>query len=75
MNEREIFIQASQIADPDAQASFLDQACGSDEAFHHQVSELLAAHARAQSFLEAPPSGITATDLPPRVVRWYHSLD
>ena len=64
MNEREIFIQAVQVADVDAQVSFVNQACGSDQALRHQVSELLAAHARAQSFLEAPPPGIEARDMP-----------
>jgi serine/threonine-protein kinase len=58
MNEREIFIQALPIADPSEQAAFLDRACGPDQPLRQQVADLLAAHARAQSFLEVPPSAI-----------------
>jgi WD40 repeat protein/serine/threonine protein kinase len=58
MNEREIFIQALQIANPGEQAAFLDRACGPDQPLRQQVADLLAAHSRAQSFLEVPPSAI-----------------
>jgi serine/threonine protein kinase len=72
MNEREIFIEAAQVNDPVEQAAFLRRTCGQDEALHRQLVDLLAAHSRAQSFLESPPSGIAlavagrdATQAPP----------
>ena len=64
MNEREIFIEASRLTNPDEQAAFLRRACGSNESLRLQVVDLLAAHARAHSFLEAPPSGIAVAILP-----------
>ena len=58
MNEREIFIEAAQLIDPGEQSAFLRRSCGQDDVLHRQVVDLLAAHSRAQSFLESPPSGI-----------------
>jgi serine/threonine protein kinase/tetratricopeptide (TPR) repeat protein len=58
MNEREIFIEAAQLIDPVEQSAFLSRTCGRDDALHRQLVDLLAAHSRAQSFLESPPSGI-----------------
>src|SRR4051812_26878397 len=58
MNEREIFIEAARLNDRDEQAAFVRRACGANEQLHRQVADLLAAHVRAQSFLESPPSGI-----------------
>jgi serine/threonine protein kinase len=58
MNEREIFIEAAQLIDPGEQSAFLRLACGQDDAMHRQLVDLLAAHSRAQTFLESPPSGI-----------------
>src|SRR6476660_3817388 len=58
MNEREIFIEAAQLTDTDEQSAFLRRTCGHDDALHRQLVDLLAAHARAQSFLESPPSVI-----------------
>ncbi|HZL88304.1 MAG TPA: serine/threonine-protein kinase [Pirellulaceae bacterium] len=58
MNEREIFIEAAQLVDPDEQAAYLRRACGQDAALHQRLVDLLAAHSRAQRFLECPLSGI-----------------
>src|SRR5678816_1606417 len=58
MNEREIFIEAARLSDPGEQSAFLRRTCGEDEALHRQVVNLLAAHSRAQSFLESPLSGL-----------------
>jgi serine/threonine protein kinase len=58
MNEREIFIEAAQLVDPSEQSAFLRRACGHDDALHQQLVDLLAAHSRAQRFLESPPSGL-----------------
>ncbi|HVK12504.1 MAG TPA: protein kinase [Gemmataceae bacterium] len=66
MTERDIFIAALQLDDPDARRACLAEACGPDAALRARVEELLAAHDRAASFLEAPPAGPTVTaDLPP----------
>lgn len=58
MKEREIFIEAAQLNDPIEQSAFLRRTCGHDDALHRQVLDLLAAHSRAQRFLESPPSGL-----------------
>jgi serine/threonine protein kinase len=54
MTERTIFLAALDIADPAQRQAYLDQACAGDAALHHQVETLLAAHARAGSFLGVP---------------------
>src|SRR5215472_6136033 len=40
--------------DPDQRATFLDQACGGDEALRRRVEELLGAHHQAGGFIETP---------------------
>ena len=39
----------------DARTAYLDEACGDDEALRREVEALLAADAKAATFLEAPP--------------------
>src|SRR5262245_18889296 len=58
MNEREIFVEAAQLIDPAEQSAFLRRTCGQDDVLHRRLVALLAAHSRAQRFLESPPSGI-----------------
>ena len=58
MNEREIFIEAAQLIDPGEQSAFLRRTCGQDDVLRQQVLGLLAAHSRAQRFLESSPSGL-----------------
>jgi eukaryotic-like serine/threonine-protein kinase len=54
MNERDIFLTAIEIADPEQAASYVEQACGSDAGLRAQVEKLLKSHARSSQFLEVP---------------------
>src|SRR5262245_61732752 len=54
MNERTVFLAALDIADPAERIDYLDRACAGDAALRAQVETLLAAHARAGSFLDVP---------------------
>jgi hypothetical protein len=76
MTERTVFLAALDIADPAERLAYLDRACAGDAALRSQVETLLAAHARAGSFLDVPavelaaraarqPAGpLTATPVP-----------
>jgi WD40 repeat protein/serine/threonine protein kinase len=44
---REIFLEAAEIEDANAQAAFLDRACGTDEALRRRLNDLLAADQNA----------------------------
>ncbi len=48
---RELFADAVEIHEPQARASYLEHACGDDEALRRRVERLLAADARAGNFL------------------------
>ena len=61
MDEREIFIQARQIAEADDLARFLHEACHGDTALRSRVEGLLGAYARAESFFESPAVALAAT--------------
>ncbi|MFV2067393.1 MAG: protein kinase [Pirellulales bacterium] len=61
MNERERFDAALAITDPEEQAAFLEQACGSDVARRQRLKELLEAQKRLGSFLESPAPGVAPT--------------
>jgi WD40 repeat protein len=64
MNERDIFIAALQQPSCAQRKKFLDEACGGDETLRRDVETLLAAHARAGSFLREPalvPVGAVVT--------------
>jgi serine/threonine protein kinase len=54
MTERTVFLAALDIADPAERRVYLDRACAGDAALRTQVEALLAAHARAGSFLDVP---------------------
>ena len=54
MRERELFVQALDIADPAARARFLDRACRGDRALRESIDQLLAWHARGPGWLEEP---------------------
>jgi serine/threonine protein kinase/Tol biopolymer transport system component len=58
MNEREIFLQALDIVDPQQRSRYLDAACGGDGQLREQVERLIRAHAAADQFLETPPSEV-----------------
>jgi serine/threonine protein kinase/Flp pilus assembly protein TadD len=57
----DLFLQAVQLASPDARMDYLERACGGDQALRAEVEALLEANARAGSFLKAPPPGLTVT--------------
>jgi hypothetical protein len=48
---------------PGERASFLDQACGSDEGLRSEIVSLLDAHDQASAFIEAPPGDFAAAML------------
>ena len=54
MDEEAIFLQAVEIEDPEAQAVFLDEACGTDDALRERLEELLAVRGRAENFMDEP---------------------
>ncbi len=54
MNERDIFLAATDIQDPAARQAYLDEACGDNAALRVAVEALLASHEQAGSFLEKP---------------------
>src|SRR6476620_4719062 len=63
MQERDIFIAALQIEDPEQRAAHLTAACANDAPLRARVEELLAAHERQESFfLDSPP--VALADLP-----------
>src|SRR4029453_16231384 len=52
MNERTLFLQALEIADPARRDAFLDQECARDPALRQRIERLLAAHAAAGGILD-----------------------
>ncbi|MFN0052474.1 MAG: protein kinase domain-containing protein [Planctomycetales bacterium] len=66
MRERDIYLEAVEIADPQAQISFLDLTCGNDSELRQQVDALLSSNAAADNFLETPldwQSAVESADL------------
>jgi serine/threonine protein kinase len=61
-NEDTIFADALAMTSAQARSAFLDKTCGSDADLRARVEVLLAAHARAGSFLESPPIDFPAPD-------------
>jgi serine/threonine protein kinase/Flp pilus assembly protein TadD len=56
-----IFWDAAQIASADERRAYLDRACAEDVALRRKVEQLLAARAKAESFLESPLVRLPAT--------------
>ena len=54
MREREIFLTASEIEDPDQLVKFLDKACEGDDGLRQRLNVLLAASSGMGNFLEIP---------------------
>src|SRR5262245_36475552 len=52
MNERSIFLDALDQADPTQRSAYLDQACAGDAALRQRVEALLKTHAEAGGFLD-----------------------
>lgn len=59
MNERSIFQQALELADPVVRQPLLDDACHGDSALRQRLEGLLHAHQLVSSFLEQPPLDVT----------------
>ena len=53
MTEKNIFIVALQLTDPEARSAYLTQACGSNTALRHRIEVLLRAYERVGDFLSA----------------------
>ena len=60
-NKKDIFLKALDLPSHAERASFLAQACGSDEALRQQVETMLRAHAVPDSFLEKPAALLGVT--------------
>ena len=54
MTEREIFLEALEMATPEARATYLQAACGGDVALLRKVDELLKEHFSNDSLLSGP---------------------
>jgi serine/threonine protein kinase len=54
MNEREIFLEALEMAAPEARAAYLQAACGQDVALRRRVEELLKEHFSNDTLLAGP---------------------
>lgn len=52
--EREIFVQAIELGDPDERCAYLDAACGADRGLRSAVDALLAAHEQPAELLDNP---------------------
>ena len=66
LDEKAIFNVARKIDSPQARVEYLNQACGDDRSLLERVTTLLGAYKEQASFLESPPSAVTATiDQPP----------
>jgi serine/threonine protein kinase/Flp pilus assembly protein TadD len=61
VNERDLFIAALQIEEPAARATYLDEACGGDEALRRRIEALLRAFVAAGSFMQVPAADAGAT--------------
>ena len=62
---RELFIEIVAKVPPDQWDRRLAELAGADEELRRKVGQLLAAHRRADSFLEAPPPPLKSPADPP----------
>ena len=53
----QVFFAALEKATPQERAAYLDEACAGDSTLRQEVERLLAAHPRAEGFLEVPIAG------------------
>ena len=60
--EDTIFAEALAMTSAQDRRDFLDKSCGSDPALRARIEVLLAAHERAGSFLESPPTAFAAPE-------------
>ncbi|MEK6234221.1 MAG: hypothetical protein N2C14_05890, partial [Planctomycetales bacterium] len=62
MQEREIFLSAVEIEDPEARKAHLESACGGDAELLARVEALLASHDGQSEFLNTPVADQVADD-------------
>src|SRR5262245_34335230 len=67
MNERDIFMEALEIAAGAERIAYIDQTCRGDALLRQRVQVLLKTHEQAGSFLDSPSPEICATVEPPCV--------
>src|SRR5262245_48771373 len=76
-----IFCEAIELRSPEDRAAFVSRACAGDETLRQEVESLVAAHFRANSFLDQPitPAAATAAyvapDAPGTLVGPYKLLE
>lgn len=58
MNEQELFQLALEQPTPEARNSWLNQACGGNQALRERIESLLKSHQEGREFLETPPDEI-----------------
>jgi tetratricopeptide (TPR) repeat protein len=65
VKELDIFSAALELPSPEERACYLDQACGDNGELRRRIEELLASHAHAASFMNAPaPAQFATVDEP-----------
>jgi non-specific serine/threonine protein kinase/serine/threonine-protein kinase len=64
MSERDIFLAALETPPGPRRDAYLDEACGTDAGMRQRIHALLAAHAKAELFLEAPAQKMTEDGTP-----------
>jgi tetratricopeptide (TPR) repeat protein/serine/threonine protein kinase len=57
---KSIFLNATELASAAERDAYLAAQCGSDEALHREVTDLLSHHARARGFLESATAALVA---------------
>src|SRR5262245_22246632 len=65
MHELSIFHGALEIADPQARAAYLNQACAGDAALRQRIEDLLQAHWSTQPFMSRPAAEMIREVLEP----------
>src|SRR6476620_10413894 len=75
MTEETLFVEALAKSSPAERNTFLDRACGEDAALRARVDALLAADARAGTFLESPPPELAASGSAPPAATLADSLE
>lgn len=65
MEERDIFFEAIEISDPEAQCAFLEKVCGGNLALRNRLNDLLAMHDGAGNFLKRPAIDQIVANFPP----------
>ena len=64
VNERELFLEALEILDPVARASYLRAVCSGDDSLRLRIESLLVAYGNAADFLESPAMATVDLHLP-----------